>query len=92
MPWHLQLKQKPCSASSILKTCHVLPLIFERNDTQYQKFMCCQACLATTLTYGFTVCIVPIAACCPYKYADQFSLRLDKDALTFQAAGNDCCW
>jgi hypothetical protein len=68
------------------------PLLFERNDSQFKKLMCCQACLATTCTYGLTACIVPIAACCPYKYAEKFSLRLDKDALTFQAASNDCCW
>jgi hypothetical protein len=38
------------------------------------------------------VLFLPVASFCPFTYADQYSLRLDKDALTFQAAQNDCCW
>lgn len=42
--------------------------------------------------FALQVPFLPVASCCPFTYADQYSLRLDKDALTFQAAQNDCCW
>jgi hypothetical protein len=73
-------------------SCLDKPLIFERNDSQFKKLMCCNATMATALTTCLVVPFAPIASCCPYTYADQFSLRLDRDALTFQAANNDCCW
>lgn len=68
------------------------PLLFERDDRQFKKLMCCQAAIVTTLSSCLNVCFVPVAACCPYTYADQFSLKLDKDSVTFQSAANDCCW
>jgi hypothetical protein len=38
------------------------------------------------------VACVPIGVCCPYSYADQYSLRLDKDSVQVSTANNDCCW
>jgi hypothetical protein len=72
--------------------CLEKPLLFEREDTQFRKMLCCQAAVLSIMSFGMTIPCVPISSCCPYKFADQYSLRLDKDALTFQAAQNDCCW
>ena len=68
------------------------PLVFERNDSQFKKLLCCQAAVVSVITCGLTAPCMPVATCCPTSYADQFQLRLDRDALTFQAANNDCCW
>jgi hypothetical protein len=73
-------------------TCLEKPLLFERNDRQFKKLQCCQAAAVTLMTCGMTLPFMPVASLCPTTYADQFSLKLDKDALTFQAANNDCCW
>lgn len=68
------------------------PLLFERADSQFKKLLCCQAAMINIMGCGMAIPFVPIASCCPGTYADQFSLKLDKDTVTFQAAANDCCW
>ena len=73
-------------------TCLEKPLLFERNDRQFKKLQCCQAAAVTLLSGCMNLFIAPVAGLCPFTYADQFSLKLDKDAITFQAASNDCCW
>jgi hypothetical protein len=73
-------------------TCLEKPLVFETNRQQFKKLLCLQGALVSVLGFGMSVPFVPVASCCPYTYADEFSLRLDKDAITFQAAANDCCW
>lgn len=67
------------------------PLLFERNDSKFKQLLCCQAATMSLLTGCITAFFVPVASFCPFTYADQYSLRLDKDALTFQGAQNDCC-
>lgn len=73
-------------------TCLEKPLLFEKNLQGFKKFQCCQAAALVLTTLGMTVPVVPIATCCPYTYADKYSLKLDKDAITFEYAMNDCCW
>lgn len=73
-------------------SCLEKPLLFERNNGQFKQLQCCQAAILTLGSCGLSVPFVPMASCCPFTYADEYSLRLDKDSLTFQAANNDCCW
>jgi len=73
-------------------SCLEKPLLFERNDRQFKQLQCCQAAMLTVGSCCLSVPIVPMASCCPFTYAHEYSLKLDKDSLTFQAANNDCCW
>lgn len=72
-------------------SCLEKPLLFENNESHFKKLQCCQAALLTAGTFCLSVPFVPMASCCPYSYADQFSLRLERDSVTFQSANNDCC-
>lgn len=68
------------------------PLVCETNQKQWKKMMCCQSAILNVATWGFLVPFCPIKACAPFTYANEFSLKLDKDSIMYTGADNDCCW
>lgn len=66
------------------------PVVFETTP-DFNKYLCCCGILACCSTFLTSAFICPVSTFCPCQLLKYHELKLQKDAVKFKYASNDCC-